>query len=67
MKRGFKKLLVLSLVICLFSSYQETAGNCCSKCSYVPFLLNKNNDNNNTENSDYDLLLMPISNFILIQ
>ena len=67
MKKGIEKLMVLSLVICLFSSYQEKTGNCCKKGSYVPFFLEHNNDNDNAGNSDYDLLVMPISNFIIKQ
>jgi len=66
MKKGIKKLMVLSLVICLFSSYRETTGNCCKKVSYLPLFL-KHDNNNNAGNSDYDLLVMPISNFIIKQ
>jgi hypothetical protein len=67
MKKGIKNLLVLSFIIFLLSSYQDRTCICSRKNLDKPVVLEDSPANDNAAFADYDLALMPIGNFILVQ
>lgn len=58
---------MLSLIICLLSSYQEKSRLCKVKCKYCPVYLEHGEDTNNPAMADFNLPLIPIYKFILVQ
>ena len=69
MKQEIKKLGVLLLLMILFTSSQEKACVNSPKCCFSPLVQEDKiiNNDNNGEYTDSDMVLMPISQFIMLQ
>lgn len=70
MKQEIKKLVFLFLLMCLFTSSQEkkcASNEKCMTVPVVPIIMENNMNDNNAAYADSDLMLMPISHFILLQ
>ena len=67
MKRKFKNIFMLSLIIGLLSSYQEKSRLCKVKGKNCKVYLERGEHTNNPAIADFNFSLIPVHKFILVQ